>query len=142
MNRAEMEFQRNLCTALIENAHREDFNIAFMTSYEIRRSENTYDIYGDIIVDFAPIEQFDAIVVALDTYDMSVFREKLVRALRERAKCPVITYREKDNSFFGVLSDANIEYSCAVKPQFREIGNRLTGTWEPPYVSLLTHVFV
>ena len=108
MNRAEMEFQRNLCTALIENAHREDYNIAFMTSYEIRRNENTYDIYGDIIVDFAPIEQFDAIVVALDTYDMSVFREKLVRALKERAKCPVITYREKDNSFYGVLSDANM----------------------------------
>lgn len=42
-----------------------------MTSYEIRRSENTYDIYGDSIVDFAPIEQFDATVVALDTYDMS-----------------------------------------------------------------------
>lgn len=36
------------------------------------------------------------------------FREKLVRALRERAKCPVITYREKDNSFYGVLSDANM----------------------------------
>ncbi len=34
------------------------------------------------------------------------------------------------------------EYSCAVKPQFREIGNRLTGTWEPPYASLLAHVFV
>ena len=71
LNRAEFDFQRNLCRALIESAERYDYNIAFMTSYEIRESENTYDVYGDIIVDFAPIE-----------------------------------------------------YSCAVKPQFRKIGNR------------------
>ena len=51
----------------------------------------------------------------------------------------IVIIRKMEESDVSALSD---EYSCVVKPQFREIGNRLTGTWEPPYASLLAHVFV
>ena len=120
LNRAEFDFQRNLCRALIESAERYDYNIAFMTSYEIRESENTYDVYGDIIVDFAPIEQFDAVVVALDTYDRATFRSRLVEALKSRATCPVVTFREKEDSFYGVLSNANESVRELVR-HFKEV---------------------
>ena len=45
-------------------------------------------------------------------------------------------YTEKRDSIFG-YSDWN-EYSCAVTPQVRQTGNRLSGLAGTAYASLLT----
>lgn len=76
INRAELEFQQILSQSLIETAQVKNYNVAFMTSYGIRENKNMYDAYENAIVDFAPIQDFDAIIVALDTYDTPVFRKK------------------------------------------------------------------
>lgn len=107
INRAELEFQQILSKSLIETAQVKNYNVAFMTSYGIRENKNMYDAYENAIVDFAPIQDFDAIIVALDTYDTPVFRKKLIHGLRTRAACPVISFREESDEFYSVLTDAN-----------------------------------
>ena len=107
INRAELEFQQILSKSLIETAQVKNYNVAFMTSYGIRENKNMYDAYENAIVDFAPIQDFDAIIVALDTYDTPVFRKKLIHGLRTRAAWPVISFREESDEFYSVLTDAN-----------------------------------
>lgn len=67
LNRAELEFQQVLSRSLTETAKQCDYNIVFLTSFGIRETETMYDLYEKNVVDFAPIEEFDAIIVALDT---------------------------------------------------------------------------
>ncbi len=107
LNRAELEFQQVLSKSLTKTAKECDYNIVFLTSFGIRETETMYDLYEKNVVDFAPIEEFDAIIVALDTYDTPSFREKLIEGLHCRAHCPVISFREASEGFYGILSDAN-----------------------------------
>ena len=107
VNRPELDFQREFMRSLIEASCAKDFNVAFMTSYGVRNYNNCYDAYESSIVDFAPIEDFDAIVVPMDTYDTKDFRRELIEGLRNRAKCPIISYREETADYYNVLSDAN-----------------------------------
>ena len=88
LNRAELEFQQVLSKSLTETAKQCDYNIVFLTSFGIRETETMYDLYEKNVVDFAPIEKFDAIIVALDTYDTPSFRTKLIDGLKSRANCP------------------------------------------------------
>lgn len=115
INRVELNFQRTIIRFLIEEAQLRNFNIAFMTSYGIRGSNNSYDTYENAIVDFAPIERFDAIIVAMDTYDTPEFRKKLINNLKERAQGPVITFRENCEDFYCVLTDSNLAVDTLVK---------------------------
>ncbi|MBR2255917.1 MAG: GGDEF domain-containing protein [Blautia sp.] len=107
INRAELEYQHNLCSFLIRNAEELGYNLAIMCSYEIRQSGDAYDIYGNLLVDFAPIEEFAACIVTLDCYDEPAVRERLIRNLVQRSKGPVISFREKSDVFYNVLSNAN-----------------------------------
>ena len=115
INRSEMEFQKVLIQGIVSEALKYGFNIAFMDSYGIRESKNMYDYYESAIVHFAPIEEFDAIIVALDTYDTPILRDKLIEALQIRAKCPVISFREENNSFYSVTTEANKAVEQLVK---------------------------
>ena len=107
LNRAEKEYQGNMSSALIKYARLADYNILFFTSYEIREVMNYYDIYGSIIIDFAPLEDLDGIIIALDTYDKGEFRDKLISSIKKRAKCPVISFREVSDDFYNVTTEVN-----------------------------------
>lgn len=43
-----------------------------------------YDYYESAIINFAPIEEFDAVIVALDTYDTPILRNRLIDALQKK----------------------------------------------------------
>ena len=107
INRSESEFQQITIHGLVSEAQRYGFNVAFMDSYGVRESKNMYDYYESAIINFAPIEEFDAVIVALDTYDTPILRDRLIEALQQRAKCPVISFREENNHFYCTTSEAN-----------------------------------
>ena len=51
----------------------------------------------------------------------------------------LIQYRIKENKvIFHIASTITDEYSCAVTPQVRQTGNRLSGLAGTAYASLLT----
>lgn len=107
INRSEMEFQQLLIQGLVSEALNCGFNVVFMDSYGIRESKNMYDYYESAIVNFAPMEEFDAMIVALDTFDSPIMRSKLIEGLQKRAKCPVISFREDNDSFYSITTEVN-----------------------------------
>jgi len=115
LNRAELAFQQEFSKYLIAAAQEKDYNVAFMTSYGVRDKNNAYDVSESDIVDFAPIEKFAATVVALDTYDTPLFRNKLIAALKKRANGPVVSFREQAKDFYSVISNANNEVGNIVE---------------------------
>ncbi len=115
LNRAELAFQQEFSKYLVCAAQKKDYNVAFMTSYCVKDIKNEYDVNESDIIDFAPIEKFDAIVVAFDTYDTPVFRTRLIAGLKQRAKGPVVSFREKSEDFYNVVSDANSEVETFVE---------------------------
>lgn len=115
LNRAELAFQQEFSKYLIYAAQEKNYNVAFMTSYGVKGKKNEYDVNESDIIDFAPIERFDAIVVAFDTYDTPIFRTKLIAGLKQRAKGPIISFREKSEDFYNVITDANLEVETFVE---------------------------
>ncbi len=115
LNRAELAFQQEFSKYLIAAAQERDYNVAFMTSYGVREKNTAYDVSESDIVDFAPIEKFAATVVALDTYDTPLFRNKLIAALKKRAKGPVVSFREQSKDFYSVISNANREVDTIIE---------------------------
>lgn len=107
INRCELEFQQEVIRGLTAQAQELGFNLAFMNSYGVRESLNMYDFYESVIINFAPMEDFEAIIVALDTYDTPMLRNKLLDALGQRAKCPVITFREENDKYYNVLANTS-----------------------------------
>lgn len=103
LNRAELEFQQVLSRSLTETAKQCDYNIVYLTSFGIRETETMYDLYEKNVVDFAPIEEFDAIIVALDTYDTPSFRMKLIEGLKtERmVRSSVFVRRRRDSTGYS-----------------------------------------
>lgn len=124
LNRAEKEYQCNMSSALIKYAEQEDYNILFFTSYEIREAMNHYDVYGNIIIDLAPIERLDGLIIALDTYDKGEFRDKLIKSISKRAKCPVVSFREVTEEYYSVTTEANGAVGDVLEHLYKEHGFR------------------
>ncbi len=122
LNRAELAFQQEFSKYLIAAAQEKDYNVAFMTSYGVREKDDEYDVSESDIVDFAPIEKFAATVVAFDTYDTPLFRNKLITALKNRTNGPVVSFREESKDFYSIVSNANVEIYSIVEHLVREHG--------------------
>ncbi|MBP5654296.1 MAG: GGDEF domain-containing protein [Clostridiales bacterium] len=124
LNRAEKEYQGNMSSALIKYAREADCNILFFTSYEIREVMNYYDIYGSIIIDLAPLEDLDGVIIALDTYDKGEFRDKLISSIKKRAKCPVVSFREISDDFYNVTTEVNSQIEEILEHLYEKHGYR------------------
>ena len=86
-------FDTAVYRVLEEEAERLDYNIIVFTTVGYFASQNDYDRQERAMFSFAPIEQLDGILVAPDTYEIEGFRDELMDALRNRAKCPVVALR-------------------------------------------------
>ena len=106
-NRPEQDYQKELVRLLMQEASPYGYNLAIITTYEIRKADTAYDAYGDLMLDFAPFEAFDACIVCLDTFHHRKIRERLVEALIGRSTGPVISFRERVDAFYSVCNNLN-----------------------------------
>ena len=103
VNRAELPLQYNFCRSVIAASNDYDYNIIFFAAYEIRESDNYYEVQGSVIVDFAPLEELDAVILALGTFGEGS-RERIVDAITLRFHGPIISFKEEQNGFYNVVS--------------------------------------
>ena len=90
---------------LEQEAARLDYDIIIFTTVGYFDSKNDYDKQELGMFAFAPIEQLDGIIIVPDTYELAGFRDKLLDAIRTRAKCPVAAIRHLSNEFDCVFTD-------------------------------------
>ena len=93
-------FDSTVYQTLEQEAKRLDYNIVVFTTVGYFASQNHYDMQEKRMFSFAPIEHLDGILMAPDTYEIEGFREELLEAVRERAKCPVQLRTGRLQSFF------------------------------------------
>ena len=122
INRPELDWQRKVCAALCKYAVAAGYRILFFTCNEIRESKDLYNYYNEVIVMFAPLEKLDAIIVAFDTFDIPSFRMSLVKDLKARASCPVISIREHNADFYSVLNGTNETIAALIHHLHEEHG--------------------
>ena len=106
-NRPEQDYQKELVKLLMQEASLYGYNLAIISTYEIRKADTAYDAYADLMLDFAPFEVFDACIVCLDTFHHKKIRDRLVEALTSRSAGPVISFRERVDAFYSVCNNLN-----------------------------------
>ncbi|WP_408071220.1 diguanylate cyclase domain-containing protein [Butyrivibrio sp. JL13D10] len=106
-NCSEERFQKRFCSSLSRAARKKDYNIIFFMTFEVIDDESDFNKMNEKMIEFAPIEFLDAIIVAFDTFDKESIRQKLEDEIRKRATCPVISFREKYKDFYSITSNAN-----------------------------------
>lgn len=106
-NCSEERFQKKFCYSLSKAARKLDYNLIFFMTFEVIDDESDFNKMNEKMIEFAPIEYLDAIIVAFDTYDRPSIRHTLEEELKKRATCPVISFREKHNEFYSITSNAN-----------------------------------
>lgn len=104
-NKADEHFRQSLFEGLTKEARRFDYNLAVFTTFGNHNSNNTYDEQEKIIVDLAPIEQLDGIVVVPDSYDVIELKGRLLENIRKYAKCPVVSVRTQSKDYYNVLTN-------------------------------------
>lgn len=110
-------FDSTVYRALEQEAKRLDYNIVVFTTVGYFASQNHYDMQEKRMFSFAPIEHLDGILMAPDTYEIEGFREELLEAVRERAKCPVVAIRHSSRELDCVHTDE----SEAIMPLLRHL---------------------
>ena len=90
---------------LEEEAKNLDYNVVVFTTVGYFASQNYYDMQEKRMFSFAPIEELDGILIAPDTYEIEGFREELMDAIRERARCPVVAIRHKSDELDCIHTD-------------------------------------
>ena len=98
-------FDSAVYAALEKEATRLNYNVVIFTTVGYFASQNFYDMQEKRMFSFAPIEHLDGILMAPDTYEIEGFKEELLEAVKERARCPVVTIRHKSDELDCVHTD-------------------------------------
>lgn len=94
------EFQNDLCQGIAARAKELGYNVAVFTPFG-NYGQNTKYYKGDRqLYELPEYEEFDGVIMALDTMGDPESRKAVLTQVRERCRCPVVSVRE-------VISGAN-----------------------------------
>lgn len=98
-------FQRTVCKAMAELAEQWDYNLIVFSTFGEYEKNQEY-IAGECnMLEIPCYEKLDAVVLLLDTFDIPEMEKQLLCRLKERASCPVISIRKKQEGCINILSD-------------------------------------
>lgn len=94
LERSISEFQNKLCQGIISKAEELGYNVAVFSSYGNYGQNNRYFTGDQHLWDLPPYEELAGIILALDTMDEKASRENVLRHVKERSSCPIVSIRE------------------------------------------------
>ncbi len=94
LERAASEFQNRLCQGVITKAEELGYNVAVFTSYGNYGHNDRYFEGDQQLWDLPPYEDLNGVVLALDTMEEMESRKNLLKRVKDRCHCPVISLRE------------------------------------------------
>ena len=105
LERSLLEFQNLLCQGIISKAEEKGYNVAFFSTYG-KYGDNDHHFEGDqMLFELPPYEQFDGVILALDTMEVHESREQILQNIQSRCKCPVVSIREIVEGASNLLVD-------------------------------------
>lgn len=94
LEKASGEFQKRLCEGIVVTAQQLGYNVAVFNSFG-RYGHNERHFFGDqMIFNLVPWEKLDGLILALDTMDEPLSRERVLDKVRKYCRCPVVSVRE------------------------------------------------
>lgn len=105
LERAGSEFQNRLCQGVIAKAEELDYNVAVFSSYGNYGQNDRYFVGDQYLWDLPPYEELDGIILALDTMEDKNSRENLLKRVRARSRCPIVSIRELVEGANNLLVD-------------------------------------
>lgn len=94
LERSASEFQNRLCQGIITGAKELGYNVAVFSDYGNYGQNHRYFIGDQTLWELPPYEELDGVVLALDTMEEIDSREHVIKNIRERCHCPIISIRE------------------------------------------------
>ncbi|MCH5251526.1 MAG: GGDEF domain-containing protein [Lachnospiraceae bacterium] len=97
------EFSNKLCQGVISEAEKKGYNVAIFTPYGNYGENERYFKGDNQLYHLPPYEDFDGVIVALDTMQKQESRQIVLEHIKNRCHCPVISVRElveNANNFF------------------------------------------
>ncbi len=110
-NKADEHFRQSLFAGLTREAKKYDFDLAVFTTFGNHNSNSIYDEQEKAIVDLAPLEKLDGIIIVPDSYDVEELRERLYEKIDKYAVCPVVSVRTPTAKYYNVLTNEKIALS-------------------------------
>lgn len=98
-------FQRTVCRAMAELAEQWDYNLINFSTFGEYDNNQEYITGESNMLEIPCYEKLDAVVLLLDTFDIPGMEERLLNQLKERASCPVISIRKRQEGCINILSD-------------------------------------
>lgn len=94
LERATSEYQNNLCQGIITKAEKLGYNTAIFSAFGKYGQNERYFIGDQTIWTLPSYEDFDGMILALDTVINVKERQKIIQMVKERCHCPVVSVRE------------------------------------------------
>ena len=82
LNNINNVFHTNVCTTLSRFGLERDYDIAIFNTFGNSESQDAYEDLETRLIDLAPIERFDAIIILADTFGIHEQRLYLLRQIR------------------------------------------------------------
>ena len=96
-------FQHELCAGITKRARELGYNVAFFTAFGDFMNNGGFTNGEKVVIDIPKYEDFDGVILALDTVYMEDMRSKLIHFVESRCKCPVVSIRVRTDKFHNFL---------------------------------------
>ena len=118
VNNIDNSFQPEICTTVSRISTERGYDVAVFNTFGNASSENVYENLEVKLIDLAPIERMDAIIVLADTFGIYSQRYYLLEQIknRRRRSCPVISLRGARRELDRVFGPDNY-YSITINEE-------------------------
>ncbi len=111
------EFQIDIAEAIKEEVKKRGIGVFVFTNAGVFGDNVFYGQGEKNIINMPYLEDYDGIIMAGDTFGINGMDTELAELLKERAQCPVVCIRQKDERFSNVLID-DYNAMCAMVEHF------------------------
>ena len=105
ISRSSAEYQYILLSRLVAKAREYGYYALVYSCFGKYGNNEAYDIGESYITDLPDFSQMSGIILAIDTFEIHSVAEKILRLVKEKATCPVVSVRRYVEGYANVLVD-------------------------------------
>ena len=111
INKPYLEPQNTLCTSLRKYADEMNFNIIFLSTYELKEMSVSCKVTDVILTSLFPVDEFDAIIIVSDSFAGTDMYKGIIENIKKKAKGPVVSINGKNDYFYNVECNESVSFS-------------------------------
>ena len=124
-----------LCETINLTAEKLGYNVVFFNFMGvISNKHRDYGEYEYKLIDVIPYGEFDGIIIDEESFNYPGMVERLVKAIKEGAHCPVISVSSLMEDFYSVIFDDKSGVEQVVRHLYEVHGCRRIGFMSGPFV--------